>query len=193
MSDLDKKNEITFKLCLQGVTNYSDLEECVFEFFDDIKSEVHERFLESQKKYFKIEDGFYLIHRDYTQEFYKSRAILINHGLLEGDREVDLEKLDDELLEHFRVLAQCFHSFSEISVSHGNIPIKDFNEYYDYQTRELYYDAIRWSKNDFTICIIELYFTFTNSCNCDIFYENEGCNCNALHYVNDENVNDENI
>ena len=193
MGDLHNKNEITFKLDLEGITSYTELSDTVFKFFNDIKVEVHERALESQKKYFKIEDNFYLVRHNYIDSFYKSREVLDSHGLLEENEEIDVGELDDELIKHYENVFNWTWSSSELSVSHGNASIKNFNESYDYQTRELYYDAIRWSKNDFTICIIELYFTFTNSCNCDIFYENEGCNCNALHYVNDENVNDENI
>ena len=182
MGDLHKKNEITFKMNLQGIESYSELSDTVFEFFDDIKVEVHERFLESQKKYFKIEDNFYLVPRDDTRSFFNSLVTLIDNDVLgELDNgileEVDYGKLNDELREHYENIDSKAWSSSEISVSHGNIPLKDFDKHYDYLTRQFYYDALRFCKDKLIICFIEYKFVFTNFCDCDDIYNEDGCGC----------------
>ena len=186
---LHNKNEITFELDLKGITSNTEIRDAVFKFFNDIKEKVYKRALESQKKYFKIDDNFYLVRRNYIDSFYKSREVLDSHGLLEENeenQEIDVGELDDELIKHYENVFNWAWSSDEISVSHRNFSIKNFNESYDYLTSNIFSDAEGYCGKNLTICFIELKFTFTNFCNCDNVNDNNGCNCNALHYVNDE-------
>ena len=177
MGDLHNKNEITFKLDLEGITSYTELSDTVFKFFNDIKVEVHERALESQKKYFKIEDNFYLVKHNYIDSFFKSREVLDSHGLLEENEEIDVGELDDELIKHYENVFNWAWSSDEISVSHRNFSIKNFNESYDYLTSNIFSDAEGYCGNNLIICFIELKFIFTNFCDCDNVYDSDGCNC----------------